>query len=132
MGFKKKRFYDLFQTEKLLIKPEGTLVGDLSDIPKKYRAPTIMFESKDKNMWILQVKVNTSDAYSALEILEKKCPKWCDSHDGNCGWYKGKPVVFDWWFKELNMKLYVVRNKQGKYFRAIGYGGYGSNWVDTL
>lgn len=32
-----------------------------------------------------------------------------------------------------NMKLYVVRNiKTGQYFRSIGYGGSGDNWVDTL
>lgn len=30
------------------------------------------------------------------------------------------------------LELYVVRNKQGKYFRSKGYGGYGSNWVDEL
>ncbi len=30
------------------------------------------------------------------------------------------------------MKLYVVRNKEGKYFRAIGYGGFGQSWVDSL
>jgi len=28
------------------------------------------------------------------------------------------------------MKLYLVRNKEGKFFRAIGYGGYGPSWVD--
>ena len=30
------------------------------------------------------------------------------------------------------MNLYVVRNKEGKFFRAIGYGGSGGNWVDSL
>ena len=30
------------------------------------------------------------------------------------------------------MKLYVVRNKEGKFFRSIGYGGNGANWVDGL
>ncbi len=30
------------------------------------------------------------------------------------------------------MNLYVVRNKQGQFFRAIGYSGSGDNWVDTL
>lgn len=30
------------------------------------------------------------------------------------------------------MNLYVVRNKEGKYFRAVGYGGGGDSWVDTL
>lgn len=30
------------------------------------------------------------------------------------------------------MKLYVVRNKEGKYFRPIGQGGHGSNWNDSM
>lgn len=30
------------------------------------------------------------------------------------------------------MKIYAVRNKEGKYFRAIGYGRSGINWVDTI
>ena len=30
------------------------------------------------------------------------------------------------------LELYVVRNKQGQYFRNKGYGGYGSNWVNEL
>ena len=30
------------------------------------------------------------------------------------------------------MKLYVIRNKEGKFFRSIGYGGGGMNWQDKL
>ena len=30
------------------------------------------------------------------------------------------------------MKLYAVRSKDGKYFRAKGYGGYGESWVDDI
>lgn len=30
------------------------------------------------------------------------------------------------------MKLYAVRNKQGKFFRALGMRGYGESWVETL
>lgn len=30
------------------------------------------------------------------------------------------------------MNLYVLRNKEGKFFRSKGYGGYGNSWVDTL
>jgi len=30
------------------------------------------------------------------------------------------------------MELYVVRNRDGKYFRAKGIGGYGDSWVDEL
>jgi hypothetical protein len=30
------------------------------------------------------------------------------------------------------MKLYVVRNSQGKFFKPVGFGGYGVNWQDTI
>lgn len=30
------------------------------------------------------------------------------------------------------MKLYVVRNKEGKFFKTIGYGRFGKSWVDGL
>lgn len=30
------------------------------------------------------------------------------------------------------MKLYVVQNSEGKYFRPRGYGGYGEQWQETL
>jgi hypothetical protein len=30
------------------------------------------------------------------------------------------------------MKLYAVRNQDGQYFRAKGYGGYGNSWVNEL
>lgn len=32
----------------------------------------------------------------------------------------------------ISLSLYAVRNQEGKYFRAKGYGGYGSNWVDDI
>jgi len=31
-----------------------------------------------------------------------------------------------------SLKFYAVRNKEGKWFRAKGYGGYGETWVDEL
>lgn len=31
-----------------------------------------------------------------------------------------------------SLKLYLVRNNDGKYFRSKGYGGYGSSWVDSI
>lgn len=30
------------------------------------------------------------------------------------------------------MKIYVVRNSDGQYFRSKGFGGYGKTWVDKL
>jgi hypothetical protein len=35
--------------------------------------------------------------------------------------------------KELEkIELYAVRNSQGQWFRAKGYGGYGESWTDTF
>jgi hypothetical protein len=33
---------------------------------------------------------------------------------------------------ENNLNLYVIRNKEGKYFRSKGYNGHGENWVDDI
>lgn len=30
------------------------------------------------------------------------------------------------------MKVYIVQNQEGKYFRAIGYAGFGKSWVDEI
>ena len=30
------------------------------------------------------------------------------------------------------MKLYAVRNREGKYYKSRGYGGIGTHWVDGL
>lgn len=30
------------------------------------------------------------------------------------------------------MVFYAIRNEEGRYFRAKGYGGYGKSWVDDL
>jgi len=32
----------------------------------------------------------------------------------------------------LNLDVYVVRNKEGKFFRRKGYGGGGNTWVDDI
>ena len=30
------------------------------------------------------------------------------------------------------LRLYAVRNQEGQWFRAKGYGGYGKTWVDDI
>jgi hypothetical protein len=30
------------------------------------------------------------------------------------------------------MKLYVIRSSDGKYFRPVGYGGYGDSWQENI
>jgi len=32
----------------------------------------------------------------------------------------------------MNLLLYAVRNAEGKWFRAKGYGGYGDTWVNDV
>lgn len=34
--------------------------------------------------------------------------------------------------EEIHLELYAVRNKDGKWFRAKGYGGYGDSWVPDI
>lgn len=31
-----------------------------------------------------------------------------------------------------NLQLYVIRNSDGQFYRAKGYGGYGQTWVDDV
>lgn len=33
---------------------------------------------------------------------------------------------------EIELNFYIIRNKEGKYFRRKGYGGYGDNWVTDV
>lgn len=33
---------------------------------------------------------------------------------------------------EVVLKLYAVRNQEGKFFRSKGYGGYEDSWVDSI
>lgn len=33
---------------------------------------------------------------------------------------------------DIKLELYAVVNQEGKFFRAIGYGGYGKSWADTI
>lgn len=33
---------------------------------------------------------------------------------------------------DIILKLYAVRNQEGKFFRSKGCGGYGDSWVDSI
>ncbi len=33
---------------------------------------------------------------------------------------------------QLNLVLYAVRNREGKWFRSKGYNGYGESWVEDI
>ena len=33
---------------------------------------------------------------------------------------------------DVELSVYVVRNKEGKFFRAKGYSGHGDTWVDEI
>ena len=33
---------------------------------------------------------------------------------------------------EIKLNFYIIQNKEGKYFRAKGFGGYGNTWVEDV
>ena len=99
MGFKPMKtdgYRDVYARNGVVIKKQGTVLGHISDIPKKYRVPTIYFSTCRGRTWMIQMKAKRKNLSKAWTILDKKCPKWEDGHEGNCGWLNGKPVIFDW------------------------------------
>lgn len=34
--------------------------------------------------------------------------------------------------EDLKLNFYLVRNKEGNWFRSKGYGGFGSSWTDNV
>ena len=44
----------------------------------------------------------------------------------------GSSQILNMKLEDIKLELYVVVNQEGKFFHAIGYGGVGKSWVDTL
>lgn len=66
--------------------------------PKQFRVPTFSLE----NGWVVQPLVEKVNLGKAVKTIRKKMQThlkrglWPDIHVGNVGWYKGKPLLFDW------------------------------------
>lgn len=44
----------------------------------------------------------------------------------------GSSQIFNMNLEDIKLELYAVVNQEGKFFRAVGYGGYGPSWVDSI
>lgn len=61
--------------------------------PQHVRVPTV----KMSEGWVVQPVVKKVDRKKAVMLIRKKLGDIsCDLHHLNVGWYKGKPVMFDW------------------------------------
>jgi hypothetical protein len=66
--------------------------------PIQFRVPTYVLE----NGWMVQPLVQKINRKKAVDAIRKKMKPylkmgmWPDLHTGNVGWYKGKPLMFDW------------------------------------
>ncbi len=98
-GFKKVRTLSSsgriwVNREKKIVVKTPFLVGNK---PRKHAVPTVRFSHFNGILIFVQPLVNTKKKYDAEAELEglKSC-LFNDLHGGNVGYYKGKPVVFDW------------------------------------
>ena len=46
--------------------------------------------------WCIQPLVDKKDSRKACNYFKKKYPKWVDNDPMNVGYWRGKPVIFDW------------------------------------
>ncbi len=99
LGFKKLRRNDncfamVYSNGKLIIKTDFC---ECDERPKYYSCPTFDFTCKEGYLWRIQPLCERRNSTKAFEILDKKLGlDWIDGAPRNCGWYKGKPVIFDW------------------------------------
>lgn len=75
----------------LILKNPNFILNDKT--PIKFRVPTI----KIRHDWVVQPYCQKIRTKLAATILRKQMGNlMCDLHAQNVGWYKGKPVMFDW------------------------------------
>lgn len=94
-GFKKHPFHACWiNKKKRIVVKYGYTLGPQ---PKKFSITTLKY--KDIS---IQPMVNTTRVRLAKKILRKKMKLEnynidnYDSHEGNIGWYRNRPVLFDW------------------------------------
>lgn len=90
-GFKKISYRDIFmnKSERIVIK-QSYLVGETP--PDSIKIPTLTH----KRWFIQPIAITNKKKQVAKKIILSKYPKATDLHSGNYGWYRNKPVVFDW------------------------------------
>ena len=85
------------KTEDMVIKLQNFINDDRT--PLKFRVPTVKL---DNNGYVVQPLVEKRNLTEALKILRVKMKPYFkrgifpDLHRYNIGWYKNKPLMFDW------------------------------------
>lgn len=87
------KWFWLNKKEKIIVK-NPSLIDDCW--PENFTVPTVETQDENNDIVFIQPLVNTKNKRRALSILIDKNFKLDDLHVDNVGWYKGKPVVFDW------------------------------------
>jgi hypothetical protein len=88
-GYYHRKWGIIIKNPKLILDP---------DLPDKYKVPTVELG----NGWVMQPIVKKVELKRAVDILRKDMEKYLktgaypDLHYGNVGWYKNRPVMFDW------------------------------------
>jgi hypothetical protein len=80
----------------------GNLLNDVtkSNPLYPYMVPTTVLKDASGEQWLMQPQVDRSQSRKAFDEIRKVVGdeyfKYGDLHAGNTGYYKGKPVIFDW------------------------------------
>lgn len=82
----------VFINDSIIVK-WGTLIAGVK--PKKNTIPTYYCTLGGYNI-VIQPRAKRHDLCKALALLRKMSPEWTDCALRNCGWFNGKPVIFDW------------------------------------
>jgi hypothetical protein len=89
---------DAYYNKKLgvVIKHQNFILDEKT--PRKFRVPTYSLDQE----YVIQPIVEKKNLALAVSILREKIKPYLkrgifpDLHVGNVGWYKGKPLMFDW------------------------------------
>lgn len=85
-----------------MIVKQGNLLWDVKPGNPLYSflVPTEKVKDASGEEWLVQPKVDRAESSKAFNEIKAKVGdeyyKHGDLHKGNTGYYKGKPVVFDW------------------------------------
>lgn len=99
-GFVKRRSSVYIHKKKRIVVKYPYIVNDYK--PKKDTVPTLVLTRvrsgyfREYRTIYIQPLIDTTGCVQAQHILNRKHPRLYDIHNGNVGWYKKKPVLFDW------------------------------------
>lgn len=99
-----------------------------SDSEKSVRLATYFSKENDNSLGHIYIKEKSKIKVKILQLKDNFIEfLWLDTYKCYV-----VPASKEKNKESDNMKLYLVKNQEGKYFRAKGYGGGGQSWVDEF